>query len=152
MACGIAGLSVAADSLSASRYATVRPVRREDGLIVDYRTEGEFPAYGNDDDRADEIAVWLVRTFMDKVRRHETYRGTLSSVRPSTRRSAWTIPAPGWPRRPRSRSAGLAPRSAQPGCTSFDPLASAFPGCSGSVAWRAMILFSGGRAQNRNCR
>jgi formate C-acetyltransferase len=77
MACGIAGLSVAADSLAAIRYATVRPVRDEEGLIVDYRTEGEFPAYGNDDDRADEIAIWLVRTFMEKVRQHETYRGAL---------------------------------------------------------------------------
>jgi formate C-acetyltransferase len=75
MACGIAGLSVAADSLAAIRYATVRPVRDERGLVVGYHTEGEFPAYGNDDDRADDIAVWLVRTFMDKIRRHETYRG-----------------------------------------------------------------------------
>jgi formate C-acetyltransferase len=77
MACGIAGLSVAADSLAAIRYATVRPVHDPTGLIVDYVTEGEFPAYGNDDDRADDIAVWLVRTFMGKVRRHETYRGAL---------------------------------------------------------------------------
>ena len=77
MACGIAGLSVTADSLAAIRYATVRPVRDATGLIVDYVTEGEFPAYGNDDDRADEIAVWLVRTFMDKVREHQTYRDSL---------------------------------------------------------------------------
>ncbi|MGD0699786.1 MAG: formate C-acetyltransferase [Trebonia sp.] len=77
MACGIAGLSVTADSLAAIRYAAVRPVRDGTGLIVDYVTEGEFPAYGNDDDRADDIAVWLVRTFMDKVREHQTYRGAL---------------------------------------------------------------------------
>ena len=77
MACGIAGLSVTADSLAAIKYATVRPVRDDTGLIVDYRTEGEFPVYGNDDDRADEIAVWLVRTFMDKVRQHTTYRDAL---------------------------------------------------------------------------
>ncbi len=77
MACGIAGLSVTADSLAAIRYATVRPVRDATGLVIDYRTDGEFPAYGNNDDRADEIAVWLVRTFMDKVRQHETYRGAL---------------------------------------------------------------------------
>ncbi len=77
MACGIAGLSVATDSLAAIKYATVRPVRDDTGLIIGYRTEGEFPAYGNDDDRADGIAVWLVRTFMDKVRRYETYRGAL---------------------------------------------------------------------------
>jgi formate C-acetyltransferase len=74
MACGIAGLSVAADSLSAIRYAAVEPVRDERGLIVDYRVEGEFPHYGNNDDRADDIAVWLVETFMAKVRRHPTYR------------------------------------------------------------------------------
>ncbi|EXG82459.1 formate C-acetyltransferase [Cryptosporangium arvum] len=77
MACGIAGLSVAADSLSAIRYATVRPVRDETGLIVDYRTEGEFPVYGNDDDRADTIAVELVHAFMQKLRRRPTYRGAL---------------------------------------------------------------------------
>ena len=75
MACGIAGLSVATDSLAAIKYAAVHPVRDGSGLITGYRTEGEFPTYGNDDDRADDIAVWLVRTFMDKVRQHETYRG-----------------------------------------------------------------------------
>src|SRR6266581_4583053 len=74
---GIAGLSVTADSLAAIRYATVHPVRDETGLVIDYRTDGEFPVYGNDDDRADDIAVWLVRTLMDKVRRHETYRGAV---------------------------------------------------------------------------
>jgi len=74
MACGLAGLSVAADSLSAIRYAEVRPVRDERGLVVDFVTTGEFPTYGNDDDRADEIAVELVETFMAKVRQHPTYR------------------------------------------------------------------------------
>ena len=74
MACGIAGLSVAADSLSAIKYATVRPVRDETGLIVDYDVTGEFPTYGNDDDRADDIAVDLVHRFMEKVRRQPTYR------------------------------------------------------------------------------
>ncbi|WP_084125798.1 formate C-acetyltransferase [Demequina sp. NBRC 110054] len=74
MACGIAGLSVAADSLSAIKYAKVTPVRDETGLIVDYTTEGEFPCYGNDDDRADDIAVDLVRRFMEKVRKQPTYR------------------------------------------------------------------------------
>jgi formate C-acetyltransferase len=77
MACGIAGLSVVTDSLAAIKYATVRPLRDDTGLITGYRTEGEFPAYGNDDDRADDIAVWLVRAFMDKVRRYETYRGAV---------------------------------------------------------------------------
>ncbi|MER5636455.1 formate C-acetyltransferase [Kitasatospora sp. NPDC002227] len=74
MACGIAGLSVAADSLSAIRHAKVRPVRDETGLAVDYLIEGEYPAYGNNDDRADSIAVWLVEEFMKKVRKHPTYR------------------------------------------------------------------------------
>ncbi len=77
MACGIAGLSVAADSLSAIKYATVRPVRDESGLAVDYKVEGEFPTYGNDDDRADEIAVDLVKRFMAKIRRQPTYRNSL---------------------------------------------------------------------------
>ncbi|MEV4611581.1 formate C-acetyltransferase [Kitasatospora sp. NPDC049258] len=74
LACGIAGLAVAADSLSAIRYAKVKPVRDERGLAVDYAVEGEYPAYGNNDERADEIAVRLVRTFMGKVRRHPAYR------------------------------------------------------------------------------
>ncbi len=60
---GIAGLSVAADSLSAIRYATVRPIRNEQGMAVDFETEGDFPKYGNDDDRADDEAVYVVRTF-----------------------------------------------------------------------------------------
>jgi len=68
MACGIAGLSVAADSLAAIKYAKVHVIRNEAGLAVDYRIEGEYPAYGNNDDRADSIAVWLTSTFMDKVK------------------------------------------------------------------------------------
>jgi formate C-acetyltransferase len=74
MACGIAGLSVAADSLSAVRYARVKVVRDASGLAVDYEAEGEFPAYGNNDDRADLLAVGLVESFMAKVRRQPTYR------------------------------------------------------------------------------
>lgn len=74
MACGIAGLSVATDSLSAIKYAKVRPVRDETGLVVDYEVEGDFPMYGNDDDRADDIAVALVRSFMEKIRAQKTYR------------------------------------------------------------------------------
>lgn len=74
MACGVAGLSVAADSLSAVRYARVKVVRDATGLAVDFLTEGEFPAYGNNDDRADALAVGLVESFMAKVRRHPTYR------------------------------------------------------------------------------
>ncbi|MDM4762073.1 formate C-acetyltransferase [Galbitalea sp. SE-J8] len=77
MACGIAGLSVAADSLSAIRYATVRPVRDASGLVVDYEVEGEYPSYGNDDDRADAIAVAVVTEFMELVRRHPAYRGAV---------------------------------------------------------------------------
>ncbi|MEU9252628.1 formate C-acetyltransferase [Streptomyces sp. NPDC048270] len=75
MACGIAGLSVAADSLSAIKHAEVTALRDETGLATDYRVEGEYPAYGNNDDRVDDIAVWLVEEFMRKVRKHETYRG-----------------------------------------------------------------------------
>jgi formate C-acetyltransferase len=74
MACGIAGLSVAADSLSAIRYATVTPVFDDRGLVVDYVTEGDFPTYGNDDDRADALAVELVASFMDKIRHYPCYR------------------------------------------------------------------------------
>ncbi len=77
LACGIAGLSVAADSLAAIRYARVTPVRDETGLVVDYTIEGEYPAYGNGDDRADSIAVWLVETFMDKVRANPSYRDAI---------------------------------------------------------------------------
>ncbi|MFH9352825.1 formate C-acetyltransferase [Kitasatospora sp. NPDC017646] len=75
MACGIAGLAVAADSLSAIKYAEVMPVRDRTGLVTDYLVEGDYPAYGNNDDRADEIAVRLVEDFMAKVRKHPTYRG-----------------------------------------------------------------------------
>lgn len=75
LACGIAGLSVAADSLSAVKYATVKVIRDDTGLAVDYEVEGDYPAYGNNDDRADGIAVGLVRSFLAKVRRHPAYRG-----------------------------------------------------------------------------
>jgi formate C-acetyltransferase len=74
MACGIAGLSVAADSLSAIRYTTVHPIRDERGLVVDYTRDGEFPTFGNDDNRADDLAVRLVETFMAKVRAQRPYR------------------------------------------------------------------------------
>ncbi|HTH14457.1 MAG TPA: pyruvate formate lyase family protein, partial [Spirochaetia bacterium] len=77
MACGIAGLSVAADSLSAIRYAKVTPVRDETGLVVDFTIEGDFPAYGNNDDRADDLAVWLVEAFMAKIAQHKTYRNSV---------------------------------------------------------------------------
>ena len=73
-ATGIAGLSCAVDSLSAIKYAKVTPIRNEFGIIVDFKTEGDFPKYGNNDDRADEIAVWLVKTFMNKIIKHYTYR------------------------------------------------------------------------------
>lgn len=74
MACGIAGLSVAADSLSAVKYARVKVIRDGTGLAVDYETEGDYPAYGNNDDRVDAIAVELVKSFMAKVRAHPAYR------------------------------------------------------------------------------
>ena len=73
-ATGVAGLSVVADSLSAIKYATVKPVRNEQGIVVSYETEGEFPKYGNNDDRVDEIATYVVTTFMNKLRTHHVYR------------------------------------------------------------------------------
>ena len=79
-ATGIAGLSVVADSLSAIRYATVRPVRDETGLVVDYEVEGDFPKYGNDDDRVDEIAHDVVEEFMRYVRMNDTYRGSVATT------------------------------------------------------------------------
>jgi formate C-acetyltransferase len=74
MAFGVAGLSVVTDSLSAIRYARVKPIRDETGLIVDYETEGEFPKFGNNDNRVDQFATWLVSTFMNKLRKYPTYR------------------------------------------------------------------------------
>lgn len=73
-ATGIAGLSVVADSLSAIKYAKVKCIRDKDGIVTDYEVEGDFPKYGNNDERVDKIAVDLVRTFMDKIRKHHTYR------------------------------------------------------------------------------
>ncbi|WP_062352953.1 formate C-acetyltransferase [Bacillus kwashiorkori] len=77
MACGIAGLSVAADSLSAIKYAKVKTIRDENGLAVDYEIEGDFPKYGNNDNRVDEIAVWIVKEVMRKIRKHKTYRNAV---------------------------------------------------------------------------
>ena len=74
MACGIAGLSVVADSLSAIKYAKVKVIRDETGLAVDYQVEGEYPQFGNDDDRVDTIAVEVVRRFLNKLKKHPTYR------------------------------------------------------------------------------
>ena len=74
MACGISGLSVVTDSLSAIKYAKVKPIRDERGIAVDFETEGEFPCFGNDDDRADSIALAIQAKFMDKLRKHKTYR------------------------------------------------------------------------------
>ncbi len=79
-ATGIAGLSCAADSLSAIKYAKVYPIRNEDGIVVDFRIEGDFPKYGNDDDRADEIAVWILKTFMKEVKSHYTYRASIPTT------------------------------------------------------------------------
>ena len=77
MGCGIAGLSIVADSLAAIKYAKVTPVRDETGLVVDYVTEGEFPTYGNDDDRADDIAATIVHTIMSKIRAIPMYRDAI---------------------------------------------------------------------------
>ena len=73
-ATGIAGFSHVVDSLSAIKYAKVKAIRDEDGVVVDFETEGEFPRYGNDDDRADDIAIWLLKTFMHKLNKCHTYR------------------------------------------------------------------------------
>ncbi|MGS2776577.1 formate C-acetyltransferase [Robertmurraya sp. GLU-23] len=80
MATGIAGLSVVADSLSAIKYAQVRPIRDENGIAVDFEIEGDFPKYGNNDDRVDSIAVDLVERFMKKLQKHETYRNSMTTM------------------------------------------------------------------------
>jgi formate C-acetyltransferase len=77
MAFGIAGMSVVADSLSAIKYAKVKVIRDNSGLIVDYETEGEFPVFGNNDNRVDFMASWLVSTMMSKLRKYPTYRNAL---------------------------------------------------------------------------
>ena len=79
-ATGIAGLSCAADSLSAIKYAKVYPVRNEEGIVVDFRTEGDYPKYGNNDDRVDDIAVWILKTFMNKIKSCYTYRESVPST------------------------------------------------------------------------
>ena len=79
-ATGIAGLSCVADSLSAIKYAKVYPIRNEDGIVVDFKIEGDFPKYGNNDDRADELAVNLVKSFMNKIRSHYTYRESIPTM------------------------------------------------------------------------
>ncbi len=79
-ATGIAGLSCCVDSLSAIKYANVYPIRNEYGIVTDYRIEGDYPKYGNNDDRVDEIAVWIVKTFMKKIRGHHTYRNSVPTM------------------------------------------------------------------------
>ena len=79
-ATGIAGLSCAVDSLSAIKYAKVYPVRNEFGIVTDFRIEGDYPKYGNNDDRADEIAVWLVKTFMEKIKSNTPYRESVPTT------------------------------------------------------------------------
>ncbi|MGE7366815.1 formate C-acetyltransferase [Desemzia incerta] len=76
MATGIAGFSVAIDSLSAIKYAKVKTIRDENGLVVDYSIEGDYPKFGNNDDRADDIGIWLLKTFMNEVKKHPAYRGS----------------------------------------------------------------------------
>ena len=75
-ATGIAGFSHVVDSLSAIKYAKVKVIRDEDGIAVDFETEGDFPRYGNDDDRADDIAVWVLGTFLEKIKKRHTYRNS----------------------------------------------------------------------------
>ena len=80
MACGIAGLSVAADSLSAIKYAKVKTIRDENGLVIDYEIQGDYPKFGNDDDRVDKIAVEIVKTFIEKLRKHPTYKNAKQTL------------------------------------------------------------------------
>ncbi len=80
MACGIAGLSVVADSLSAIKHAKVYPIRNEQGIAVDFRIEGEYPQFGNNDDRVDNIAIEIMERFMNKLRKHHTYRGAIPTM------------------------------------------------------------------------
>lgn len=80
MACGIAGLSVVADSLSAIKHAKVRPIRNEEGIAVDFEIEGEYPQYGNNDERVDNMAINIVESFMNKLRKHKTYRGAIPTL------------------------------------------------------------------------
>ena len=77
MACGIAGLSVCADSLSAVKHAKVKTIRNEQGIAIDFEIEGDYPKYGNNDDRVDDIAISLVESFMNKIRKHKTYRDSV---------------------------------------------------------------------------
>ncbi|MBE5811455.1 MAG: formate C-acetyltransferase [Clostridiales bacterium] len=79
-ATGIAGFSHVVDSISALKYATVKVIRDEDGMAIDYETTGNFPKYGNDDDRADNIGKWLLKTFIDMIKKHHTYRGSEPST------------------------------------------------------------------------
>lgn len=79
-ATGVAGLSCAADSLSAIKYANVYPVRNGEGIVVDFKIEGDYPKYGNNEDRVDELAVWLVKTFMEKIKSHYTYRNSVPTM------------------------------------------------------------------------
>ena len=80
MACGLAGLSVVADSLSAIKYAKVKVIRDETGLAVDYEIDGDFPKFGNDDDRVDDIAVYIVKRFLTKLQKHQTYRNSKQTL------------------------------------------------------------------------
>jgi formate C-acetyltransferase len=79
-ATGIAGLSCAVDSLSAIKYANVYPIRNELGIVTDYRIEGDYPKYGNDDDRVDELAIYIIKTFMNKISSHFTYRDSVPTM------------------------------------------------------------------------
>ena len=80
MGFGVAGLSIIADSLSAIKYAEVKPIRNEDGLIIDFEINGDFPKYGNDDDRVDQLAVEVVKLFINKLKQHQLYRDAVHSM------------------------------------------------------------------------
>ena len=80
MACGIAGLSIVADSLSAIKYAKVKPIRDENGIAIDFEIEGDYPKFGNDDNKVDSIAVNIVKTFIKKLEKNKTYRDSFSKL------------------------------------------------------------------------
>ena len=80
LAFGISGLSVVADSLSAIKYAKVYPIKDERGLITDFKVEGSFPKYGNDNDKVDEIAQWVAQSFSDKLSKQHTYRNSVPTL------------------------------------------------------------------------
>ena len=130
MAFGMAGMSVVADSLSAIRYAKVRVIRDETGLVTDYETEGEYPQFGNNDNRVDQLASWLVSTFMGKLRKSPTYRNALHTQSILTITSN-VVYGKSTGNTPDGRRQGRARRSARRARPSPPP----FPAAAGREPW-----------------